>query len=647
MSNNTSFLNNSCTVTGKKNHYLVVGDQLYTGTGDVIPPWLNKIINDFIDKEFGSKIQETEDLKDSLVDALETIERIEGDLTGSVETVITDTTAVVESVRDLTQTVDNNSASIRNLLSISVTASEVKAIAENSIETSLGSGSIRASLNGLQYAISDLDSAVAGKIDSLESRFTTLGSQLGDLDFTMTNAFSELGNKITALEGEAGTDFSYNSELQLFHQGQMYYYKSGFGLKTVLRGSDYPGQIGMGSAEFWINATNFRFTNESGSGSVTPFAIDATGSSPEITFQGKVSFLPTALGYSSQADLDQAISQGRTVIQGGRINTDLIRVGTDTLIKNGYINTKLIKTDELVIGAAEEIADALGYNNASDLEYAVNNNNTIIKGGYINTSLIRADELLVGKIPSAPSIYPTLGYDSEAAMEVAKTTGSTIIRGGYINTNLIRVGSNTLIKDGMINTSLINVNELIVSGVGTGGSKEDPDLYKKLGYPNKPALDLAIAGSQTIIKGGYLNTGLIETDTAFIKTAMIGTAQIQSLNLANGAVTYTTNKEEGRAVWAMNSTLCTITASVDNTSSIIVNAGVRGTTSVFDGTTKITFWIDGTKVFTIPLDEQQYYKTELHMLQIPPGVHTVEFTLGGTAAVVSADAFIDVLIIKR
>ena len=128
---------------------------------------------------------------------------------------------------------------------------------------------------------------------------------------------------------------------------------------------------------------------------------------------------------------------------------------------------------------------------------------------------------------------------------------------------------------------------------------------------------------------------------------MIGTAQIQSLNLANGAVTYTTNKEEGRAVWAMNSTLCTITASVDNTSSIIVNAGVRGTTSVFDGTTKITFWIDGTKVFIIPLDEQQYYKTELHMLQIPPGVHTVEFTLGGTAAVVSADAFIDVLIIKR
>ena len=59
-------------------------------------------------------------------------------------------------------------------------------------------------------------------------------------------------------------------------------YNSGFGLSNS-------AGTGMGS-EFWINADKLKFTNNGKTGSKAPFSIDASGPTPQVTFNGIVSF---------------------------------------------------------------------------------------------------------------------------------------------------------------------------------------------------------------------------------------------------------------------------------------------------------------------------------------------------------------------
>jgi hypothetical protein len=62
-------------------------------------------------------------------------------------------------------------------------------------------------------------------------------------------------------------------------------YRAGFGLvQTGTVSSDGTTY----DSEFWIDANKLRFTNSNRTGSVDPFTIDASGSTPQITFNGNV-----------------------------------------------------------------------------------------------------------------------------------------------------------------------------------------------------------------------------------------------------------------------------------------------------------------------------------------------------------------------
>lgn len=125
------------------------------------------------------------------------------------------------------------------------------------------------------------------KLIALASDVTNLSTELTNGTNTWASADSTLENSLMTEISDEGarveSKFAYNNTLMLNGTS----YSSGFGIATSLTsGSGLP----TGQSEFWINASKFKFTNTNQTGQVAPFTIDASGVTPQITFNGKVTF---------------------------------------------------------------------------------------------------------------------------------------------------------------------------------------------------------------------------------------------------------------------------------------------------------------------------------------------------------------------
>ena len=127
------------------------------------------------------------------------------------------------------------------------------------------------------------------KLVALASDVTALSTELDNGTNTWASADSTLENSLLTEISDEGarveSKFAYNSLLNI----NGIYKKSGFGLTTnYVSGSGT--QIDPYVSEFWIDASRLKFTNSNVTGSVAPFTIDASGATPQITFNGKVTF---------------------------------------------------------------------------------------------------------------------------------------------------------------------------------------------------------------------------------------------------------------------------------------------------------------------------------------------------------------------
>ncbi len=127
--------------------------------------------------------------------------------------------------------------------------------------------------------------AYVGIDEAGTSTGTGLSAYLEDSNGNIGGADSELANSIRVTAEGVESKFAYNSIVNI----NGVYKKSGFGLTT-----NYTSGNGTKAnpyvSEFWIDASRLKFTNSNVTGSKAPFAIDATGTTPEITFNGKVTF---------------------------------------------------------------------------------------------------------------------------------------------------------------------------------------------------------------------------------------------------------------------------------------------------------------------------------------------------------------------
>ena len=130
------------------------------------------------------------------------------------------------------------------------------------------------------------------------------------------SAGSGINNQISVATTGVESKWAYNSSLTINGTS----YNSGFGLSNS-------AGTGAGS-EFWINADKLKFTNNGKTGSKAPFTIDASGSTPQITFNGLVSFSNVSnvpqLGSTPQQVVDAVNNGQTTTINGGKITTGSI-----------------------------------------------------------------------------------------------------------------------------------------------------------------------------------------------------------------------------------------------------------------------------------------------------------------------------------
>lgn len=171
-------------------------------------------------------------------------------------------------------------------------------------------------ITGLQTNVSNINGTLtsqAGQITNLRSDLTSgTGTWLtGDTNVTNT-VKSYTDGKVLGVESK----WEYNSSLTINGTS----YNSGFGLSNS-------AGTGAGS-EFWINADKFKFTNNGKTGSKAPFTIEASGPTPQITFNGIVSFSNVSnvpqLGSTPQQVVDAVNNGQTTTINGSKITTGSI-----------------------------------------------------------------------------------------------------------------------------------------------------------------------------------------------------------------------------------------------------------------------------------------------------------------------------------
>ena len=165
------------------------------------------------------------------------------------------------------------------------------------------------------------------KLIALASDVTALSTELDNGTNTWASADSTLENSLMTEISDEGarveSKFAYNSIIGI----NGVYKKSGFGLTTnYVSGSGT--EIDPYVSEFWIDASRFKFTNSNVTGSVAPFTIDASGATPQIEFNGVVSFnniteVPQ-LGSTPQEVVTAINNAETTTINGPRITTGSI-----------------------------------------------------------------------------------------------------------------------------------------------------------------------------------------------------------------------------------------------------------------------------------------------------------------------------------
>ena len=326
-------------------------------------------------------------------------------------------------------------AAIGNLQQTIVNNQNANALSMQTLTSSLNdvSGNVSANssaITGLQTNVSNINGTLtsqAGQITNLRSDLTSGTGTWAAGDTSVTSTVkSYTDGKVTGVESK----WAYNSSLTINGTS----YNSGFGLSNS-------AGTGAGS-EFWIDASRLKFTNAAKTGSKAPFTIDASGSTPQVQFNGIVSFsnvtgytppdvsgsiatnndvFAQKLGYANYQAMVNAAASGQTVINGGYINTGLIQAGA-------------ITADKIDANAISGKTISGGIITGTKL-YGTQIEGAIIKASYIDLS---STATLTNWQQYTPANYPS-AYDANFAK---KNDGTLLVDSqGYVrlmgNTNIL------------------------------------------------------------------------------------------------------------------------------------------------------------------------------------------------------------------
>ena len=366
-------------VEGKKDYEVSVVKKEYTIIGDSIfipsmyedaPPWLKEFIDTTISVAVTNRDQSLIDRMEAILTAMDYVPK--NRYTEQINQIVDEdgiiNTRIATLNSNLTDAISSTNATVAEINLTYASKNEAAAIATNVLTASLsGNGEIGSALTELQEAYADLESTTAQSISTLESAMegeingnatametirtyvgideagagtgTGLSAYLEDSNGVIGGADSQLANTIKVTAEGVESKFAYNSVVNI----NGIYKKSGFGLTT-----NYTSGSGTKAnpyvSEFWIDASRLKFTNSNQTGQTAPFTIDATGTTPQITFNGVVAF-SNVTGTSGLALKDMS---NVTTIDGGKITTGI--VSTDRLNVNEIMAKNMTFTGKITGG---------------------------------------------------------------------------------------------------------------------------------------------------------------------------------------------------------------------------------------------------------------------------------------------------------
>ena len=311
-----------------KKEYKIVGDEVYIAKlYEDAPQWMKDLVQLVVDNTMAS---ESTALLNSLVSQLNQFAVSYVPLNTYTQSIL-DLSNADTAMHNTIETLNSNfndglneaNSQIIDLQSTKASKTEVatKVVETLAAQLALPTSDIGATIANMQQAIVNGDSANADSITTLtsvlEGEVDARATAISALDTRVTateTAITAQASDITALTTEvnngtntwAAADSQVTNSLTTKIENDVasveskweynsvvgingVYKRSGFGLTTNYSGGSGT-KVDPYTSEFWIDATKLKFTNSAATGRTAPFTIDASGTTPQITFNGKVSF---------------------------------------------------------------------------------------------------------------------------------------------------------------------------------------------------------------------------------------------------------------------------------------------------------------------------------------------------------------------
>lgn len=298
----------TCLVEFDKKEYAIVGDLFFAKTIEEVPPWFLELIQDTVASINGSTYDALAQYNLSLLAALQSIEISKNTYEQYINKLITDQEAFISVLTTLNASINDNDASIRQLLLTYATEDFAVASAAQLLTASINGGAIGALIGSVETAMATQYGAMAQRLQVLESTFEDVAGQQEanasaiqaltaytgygvyngadalianssfktDLDAYLVGTDYNVGGSSTLLQDVTAISteqakiveakFEYGSQIEL--NGKVY--NAGFGL--VQTGTLLPDGTTYDS-EFWVRASKFKFVNDNDGVMTTPFQI--------------------------------------------------------------------------------------------------------------------------------------------------------------------------------------------------------------------------------------------------------------------------------------------------------------------------------------------------------------------------------------
>ncbi len=378
-------------ITYNRKEYSIIGDGIFISSVlDDVPEWLGNLIDSTFEAAILNRNQSLINRMEAILTALDYVPK--NKYTEQINQIVDEdgiiNTRIATLNSNLTDALTTANATIAEIDLTYASKNEAAAIATNVLTASLSAdGEIGSTLINLQNAYADLESTTAESITLLESIMegeingnasamqtirsyvgideagastgTGLSAYLEDSNGVIGGADSQLNNTIKVTAEGIESKFAYNSVVNI----NGIYKKSGFGLTT-----NYTSGSGTAASpyvsEFWIDASRLKFTNSNQTGKASPFTIDATGTTPKITFNGLVTF-----GSGQSGTIDEAIAAVVETVSVGDKNINI----TDNLIPVTSFVADTDNSGYQLIGNPVKSISA-GYDNYSEAQLSMDSN---------------------------------------------------------------------------------------------------------------------------------------------------------------------------------------------------------------------------------------------------------------------------------